>query len=147
MRTGRFSACVMLFFGVLTVLAPHALFPVCAGTVATAAGGVMPMKCFWTARAASGLGIVILFAGVMLFFAKQPAFRAGVALALMPVSLLTALVPLHVIGVCPSEAMPCRMGTLPALCLLAFFTGLTAAVIVWRDFRAMRAASHADRAR
>jgi len=139
MKSGRFSACVIVVLGMLTILAPYVIFPVCDGLVATASGGAMPMKCFWTARAAAGLGGPLLFAGLVLFFAESPAVRFGVALMLLPIGLLILLVPWKLIGVCAAEAMPCHMGTLPALCLLSLFTGVTAAAIAWRGYRMMRA--------
>ena len=145
MKRGRFSACAVLALGLLTILVPYGVFPVCEGLIATASGGAVPMKCFWTARAVAGLGALLLFAGLVLFFAKSPPVRFGVALMLLPVGLLTFLVPWKLIGVCASEAMPCRMGTLPALGLLGLFTGVTATAIAWRGYRMTRAARQNSR--
>lgn len=138
---GKFAAGVIIFLGLLTLVTPFWLFPVCTGTITTATGAVVPMKCFWTARIAASLGGAILFAGILLFFATRPGLRLGVALMLLPLGVVIILVPLYLVGVCPSEAMPCHMGTLPALVLLGSFVCLSAALIAWRNLAIAGASS------
>ena len=129
----------LVMLGTLVVLTPYYVFPVCQASVATAAGGTAPMKCFWSARAALGTGGLTIAAGLLLFFARYSGVRLGIALMLLPVGLLTILAPSALIGVCVTETMPCRMGTLPALSLLGLLVMLTAAVMAFRSGKALRA--------
>ncbi|MDR2604271.1 MAG: DUF4418 family protein [Desulfovibrio sp.] len=77
--------------------------------------------CFWTAKAEAGLGGLVIFASLLLFFAGSPEQRSGITLMLAGVAVLGALIPSELIGVCRQESMPCRAGTLPALLLLSGF--------------------------
>jgi hypothetical protein len=77
--------------------------------------------CFWTAKAEAGLGGLVLFASLLLFFAGSPERRSGITLVLAGTAALGALIPSWLIGVCLQESMPCRAGTLPALLLLSGF--------------------------
>lgn len=139
MKNRLFPACLFLALGLLIVATPYALFPVCPLSDAAASGAAMPMKCFWTARAALGLGLAVILPGGFLAFAPYPGLRLFLALALLTGGLLTAAVPLKIIGVCSSPMMPCRMGTLPALCLLGLFTGLGALAVAVKAWKALRA--------
>lgn len=133
----------VLLLGLLTALTPYYIFPVCQATVAAASGAAIPMKCFWMARAVLGQGMIVMFAGALLAFSSSPGVRLGASLMLLPVSLVTALLPTWLIGVCMNEAMPCHMGTLPALCLLSLFTALSAAAIAWKARKNMDKRSRA----
>ena len=119
--------------GTLAVLVPWVIFPVCDAAIATASGGLVPMKCHWAGRAAGGVGGVIFFAGLVLALLRAPGLRAGVGLMLLPLGGLLFLVPTRLIGVCPSEMMLCRLGTLPALCLLAVMTMLVGLAVFLRQ--------------
>ncbi|MDR3175494.1 MAG: DUF4418 family protein [Desulfovibrio sp.] len=77
--------------------------------------------CFWTAKAEAGLGGLIVFASLLLFFSASPERRSGITLVLAGIAALGALIPFELIGVCLQESMPCRAGTLPALLLLSGF--------------------------
>jgi hypothetical protein len=127
-RRPSFAGLPFIALGLLIAATPYCLFPVCAGHVATASGAFLPMKCFWTARAALGCGGVIACAGSIIALASSPGVRLGAVLALLPLGALVAAFPTVLIGVCPNEMMPCRMGTLPALCLLGTFTGALALI-------------------
>lgn len=77
------------------------------------------MACHWTAQAEIGVGAVVILLGGLLLFASSAAVRIGLSLALACVALLVAAIPGFLIGVCQNPLMGCRMGTLPALLLLA----------------------------
>jgi hypothetical protein len=135
----RFSwgAVVTIALGALIVLAPYGLFPVCEAAVLTAAGGSVPMKCFWTARASLGNGGLAIAAGFLLLFAQNPGLRLGLASLVLAAGLLTVLAPTALIGVCRGETMPCHMGTLPALMLLGSLTMLAGAAMIFKAKKAM----------
>jgi hypothetical protein len=82
--------------------------------------------CFWTAKAEAGLGGLVIFASLLLFFTASPERRSGITLVLTGSAVLGALIPFKLIGVCLQESMPCRAGTLPALLLLSGFFFLLA---------------------
>lgn len=132
MRQRLFPALLFVVLGLLIALTPWILFPVCEKTIQTVSGMQAPMKCFWTGKAASGAGGIIAVAGLFMALAASPAVRQGIALALLPVSLFVFLLPLHIIGVCAAETMPCRMGALPALEMLSTLTALAALFTVLR---------------
>ena len=132
MKGVSWGAIFLIVLGLFTVLTPYSIFPVCQAAMPTASGGAVPMKCFWTARAAVGSGGMILFAGLLLLFVRTPGTRLGVALMLFAVGLFAILTPHTLIGVCPGEMMACHMGTLPALSLLGLLTLLAAAGVALR---------------
>jgi hypothetical protein len=94
-----------------------------AGHQESAAGdsGAGHAVCFWTAKAEAGLGGLVVFASLLLFFSDSSERRLGITLVLAGVAVLGALLPSELIGVCRRESMPCRAGTLPALLLLSGF--------------------------
>jgi hypothetical protein len=76
------------------------------------------MKCFWTGRAASGIGGVIAVIGILLFIFKDKRTRIGLLLALIPVGIYTVLIPNLLIGVCGGAHMNCRALALPAITII-----------------------------
>ncbi len=118
MKRSLFPGLLLLLTGGLIALTPQFLLPVCEGALSTAAGAFVPMKCFWTARAELGAGALVAFGGLACCLSGNPAVRLGVAAATAGAALLSIALPAWLVGVCGSESMPCRMGTLPALVLL-----------------------------
>jgi len=108
-----------LVLGLLTVILPHTLLHVCTGTLETISGMSIPMKCFWTARVATGIGVLFCVSAVWLYFSKTILVRLGISLMIAANAVLLAVVPTYLIGVCGAETMPCHMGTLPGLLVLA----------------------------
>lgn len=92
-----------------------------AGSSASVDSETEHAVCFWTAKAEAGLGGLVIFASLLLFFAGSPERRSGITLMLAGIAVLGALIPTELIGVCLQESMPCRAGTLPALLLLSGF--------------------------
>ena len=131
-----FGAVALVVLGLLIALVPLCLFPVCEAGIATASGGSVPMKCYWTARVSLGSGGLVAFAGVLLLLCAKHPFCLGVALMAIPAGLLVILAPTQLIGVCPGEQMACHMGTLPALSLLGGLVILVATGIAIRSGRA-----------
>jgi len=121
MNNRVFSAIFFTLTGLLVAVGPQTAFKVCDTDM-------MVMKCFYTARAELGVGILIAVIGIALFFLSNRGTRNGLNIALIPAGILTALIPTVLIGVCGGEHMPCHKLTLPALVLLGAM--ITAGAVV-----------------
>jgi hypothetical protein len=152
MQNRILSALVTAAAGVLLMLIPQFILPVCELSIdkqtamelgnhlsashedisAPALGQHAPahMACFYTAQAEAGLGAALILAGLLLLVLKSDERRLGVSLSLTLVAALAGAVPWFVIGVCASEQMLCRSGTLPALLIVSaailLYSGLNA---------------------
>lgn len=128
-RQGIISAIVFIL-GLLLILGPVYLFPVCqykGMMIELKNGGLMPMKCSYTARAEIVLAVLTISIGIFLQ-ARQSGSRRLLYGLLLIIAILVILVPTWLIGVCMSPTMPCRAGTLPFLELIG---GLLIAVSVF----------------
>lgn len=107
-----------LLLGLLFIMVPHYLLPVCGNPLACG-NMTVPMKCFWSASAEAGLGAVVGLSGLLICFCASAAVRLGISLVNILLALLAIALPGLLIGMCANEAMPCRMGTLPVIYILA----------------------------
>ena len=125
--------------GVLLVLTPWVLFPVCGvGRYAPGPGiasGAHP--CHGTLLAETALGAAALVLGLfpVLWPGKNAVLGASIGAAV--VAALVVLFPVAITGMCKVVTMPCRLGTLPALETAATLMMLTAALglAVYRKMR------------
>lgn len=114
-------------FGLLIALVPVCIFPTCAKVIETAAGGTVPMKCFWSGRAEIGIGLLILCGGVLLAVFKSTAIRGGISIMTALTGILGLMVPTVLIGGCEMHDMACRMTTFPAVSILSALTAVICA--------------------
>ena len=113
-KNGLITGLINAVLGLLIAVGPHTLFAVCE-----AMDGKY-MKCHWTALAESGAGGIAAVLGLYLIFSCSVQTRKGVQLSLLPVYIVSVLIPDVLTGVCGGEHMICRSLTLPLLNILGF---------------------------
>ena len=82
-------------------------------------GTGMVMKCFWTARAELGLGILIAILGALIIAFQSVQIRLGLNISIILNGILALLIPISLIGVCDGVHMSCHSLTLPALAVIS----------------------------
>ena len=97
-----------LLAGVLTVFAP------CG---AKEDGGWM--TCHWAGNAVAGVAAVLTALAVMRLFVKNTKMRLGLSASMIPVALLSALLPGRLISLCMMPSMRCRAVMSPAVTVLS----------------------------
>ncbi|OCG39539.1 hypothetical protein A9G28_09140 [Gilliamella sp. Fer1-1] len=139
MKNRIISSSIFIVIGVLIILFPLYILPVCpppeavttpidtmsstsselahSGHMHASTGKIM--KCFWTARAEIGIGCLVITIGTLLLISSTAFVRMGLNMALACISLLAIAIPTILIGVCSNEMMRCNMGAKPALVLLS----------------------------
>lgn len=119
MRNRIIFAAAFVLLGLLVILAPTVLFPVCESE--------MKMACFFTKKAEIGAGLVIASLGVIYFFLKNKDIRLGISIAQFLNAGLVLAFPAKLTGLCKMSDMACRVKTYPALIVLSVLLALTAA--------------------
>ena len=119
MKNRILFAAAFILLGLLVILAPTVLFPVCESE--------MKMACFFTKKAEIGVGLVIAALGVIYFFLKNKDIRLGISIAQFLNAGLVLAFPAKITGLCKMSDMACRVKTYPALIVLSVLLALTAA--------------------
>lgn len=131
----RALAVVSGVLGFLIAIVPEFLLPVCSASIETKAGRFIPMRCFWTARVELAVGALIVLVSIMLFLSKNKSTSLPLFIIQVGLGVVALLLPTHLIGVCMSPTMPCRVGTLPGLIVLSslvIVTGLAGVALSTR---------------
>ena len=135
------AAAPIALLGLLLAAVPEWIFPVCG-----VHEGAAPMKCHWTGRIVTGFGAAFFLTGVLLFVCRDSGVRAGVSIMAVLMSVLAALTPSYLIGVCASPVMPCHMGTYPAIMVtlaLVALCGTFNTAFLWTGFTRERSGNEA----
>lgn len=106
------NAVVYLASGILLMVGPYILFPVC-GTAEKI------MKCFWATRAVNTVGGMIAFFGIVLLLLKAKDSFIAVNLCSIAAGIAAILLPSVLIGGCAKDTMPCQALTFPAVYLIS----------------------------
>ena len=120
MKNRIIFAAAFILSGLLVILAPTVLFPVCESD--------MKMACFFTKKAEIGAGLVIAALGGIYFFLKNKDIRLGISIAQFLNAGLVLAFPAKLTGLCKMSDMACRVKTYPALIVLSVLLALTAVV-------------------
>ncbi|MBF9308752.1 DUF4418 family protein [Gardnerella sp. Marseille-QA0894] len=126
MKNKLFASIPSIILGILIAIAPLTFAKVCQSE------GGMHMACYYTGRAALGIGLVIAVLGIVALFVKENV-RIGLSIAVIVNSLLMIAVPTFLIGVCKSSMMHCASVTRPTLIVLSVLALVFAAISVYLD--------------
>lgn len=126
MKNKLFASIPSIILGILIAIAPLTFAKVCQTE------GGMHMACYYTGRAALGIGIVIAVLGIVALFVKENV-RIGLSIAVIVNSLLMIAVPTFLIGVCKNPMMHCASVTRPTLIVLSVLALVFAAISVYLD--------------
>lgn len=126
MKNKLFASIPSIILGILIAIAPLTFAKVCQTE------GGMHMACYYTGRAALGIGLVIAVFGIVALFVKENV-RIGLSIAVIVNSLLMIAVPTFLIGVCKSPMMHCASVTRPTLIVLSVLALVFAAISVYLD--------------
>lgn len=126
MKNKLFASIPSIILGILIAIAPLTFAKVCQSE------GGMHMACYYTGRAALGIGLVIAVLGIVALFVKENV-RIGLSIAVIVNSLLMIVVPTFLIGVCKSPMMHCASVTRPTLIVLSVLSLVFAAISVYLD--------------
>lgn len=102
--------------GLLIAIGPQSIFHVCRSD------GDMVMRCFYTAQAELGVGLLITVLGILFLFEKKRTAQITTAVGIAFSSIIAFLIPNFLIGVCGSAHMHCKAVTQPALTLISIIT-------------------------
>ncbi len=136
---------ILLFLsGVLMLLAPRILFPVCTGLNKMG----YPMKCTYSATLIMALGGLLALIALIAIFVNKRLVSALAGLAAIAAASISYLIPMQVIklgdmkklhwevGFCISPDMACLQNTLPALKVILPVVGILGVVALVMAFLA-----------
>ena len=131
----KIVAILMIALGIATIFVPS--FYACAAhgkAIQLPNGKSIPMKCFWTARAETGLGILLLAVGLFLFISRNLESRRFLSLLALILGILIMLFPTALIGVCANPDMLCVVLMKPILLLVGAVAGVLGIVATGWNF-------------
>lgn len=105
---------LIFVLGLFIAIGPFTIFHVCKPDQSE-----MYMKCYWTARAELGIGIVISILGLLSAISASAKTRIGLNISVVLNGIAAFLIPSFLIGVCDGKHMHCHAVALPALSILS----------------------------
>ncbi len=126
---GKAFGAVIVVLGLLIILTPWYIFPVCGkGRHAPPPGTPIGVHgCHKTLKAETVLGLVTIGVGFVPIVWPRKKAALGAAAATMVLAVLVILFPTAITGMCKVKTMPCLTGTLPALWILTFIMAVAGA--------------------
>lgn len=121
-----------IVLGILVIVTPYIISPVCSGLLELKSGKLVYMKCHYSAQAEILLGSILLLTGIIQAFFKKGKSALGLMMAILGLAII--IVPQQfMIGVCLSNDMSCRQTLLwligEGLAIMA--VGL----VIWKEYR------------
>lgn len=92
------------------------------------------MSCHWAGNAVAAMAAVLVVIAVIHLIVADSKIKMGLACAMLPVAVVAALIPGHVIGLCMMDTMRCHAVMTPATILLAVVIAVVAVadIIIYR---------------
>ncbi len=110
MKNRFIIAALFILAGLLVILIPTVLFPVCESE--------MKMACYYTKQAEIGVGAVILLLGIVSALFSDKKTRSGISIAQFLNGALVLALPFKLTGLCKMSDMACKAKTQPALIVI-----------------------------
>lgn len=146
MRGSRIFGIGNAALGLLVMLTPTVILPVCEDLVKTAMGTFVPMRCHYTAQGELQVGAVLALVGGLIFvYGDRPQTRGALSAVVAALGIAVILIPTVLMGVCANPDHPCNIGTRPALILLGTITSLAGAGGILQAWRAGMSEKALDR--
>lgn len=114
MNRDKIFGIIFIVLGVLIVLAPTVIAPLC-GPMENG----MFMKCHWMGRSAMGAGALIAILGAAYTYVCSNKAKSALAFSLLLQGLYIIALEAFLIGGCKNPMMACRAHTMPVLYVLA----------------------------
>ena len=86
------------------------------------------MVCHWAEQAAAGIGAALTVVSLIKLAISSSKVKAGIAAAIVPFSVLAALIPGVLIDLCMMAEMQCRAVMRPAVIIVSLILSAAAAV-------------------
>ncbi|MFO7696145.1 MAG: DUF4418 family protein [Anaerolineae bacterium] len=126
---------VMIVLALVLAIAP--IFTDCesqGGTLTTAQGKTVSMKCHWTGIAEVGAAVPLALAGVFAISGRRKESLRFAAIIGLAAAVVSLLLPTVLIGTCGNETMICNLAMKPIL-LAAGILAAVASVILFVSAR------------
>lgn len=101
-----------IIMGVLLASGPYTLFQVCDTSEKI-------MKCWWSVRAETGIGALLIFSGILILVLKSKEALYAINLYNIVIGIVAIVIPNVLIGGCGKETMPCRSLTFPSIYIIS----------------------------
>jgi hypothetical protein len=88
------------------------------------------MTCWYTGEAETGIGALIVLAGLALIALPGRDSRRALGILGIGIGVIVALIPTVLIGTCSDPSSPCNIGTKPALIILGALTVIVGIYLV-----------------
>lgn len=113
MKKRKVFGIVFIILGMLLLLTPHKLAPLCPPM-----DDGHFMKCHWMGQAVMGQGGIMVVTGIFFILVKEELMAVGISISNVVLGIETILLPLTLIGGCKMQTMACNVHTKPAVYLL-----------------------------
>jgi len=121
----KIIAIVLMVSALVIIFVPSFLTCASHGKAIQLPGGKrIPMKCYWTAQAEIGLGVLLLAVGAFLFISGKLESRRFLSILALFLGVFIILFPTALIGVCVNPDMRCLVLMKPTLLLFGVITGV-----------------------
>jgi len=116
-----------MVMGVLLILTPWVIFPVCGVGRYAPPGGVTLTGghgCHQTLKAVTAMGLLAIIIGVVPTLWPRKKIVYAAAAATLPLALLTSVFPFKITGMCMDPTMPCNLGATPGVVTVSILMAL-----------------------